>query len=183
MRILFIRHAKAKHNEAAEIYGELAYFSEMYRDSPLTHEGRMQARRVRLPFVPNKVYSSPLRRCIQTADEILHPSTELILLDELIERQGHHPCNIRSSLREIYDMRNNLDTTLLSERYLHHTDMSERESYEKLGKRVLSATQRIIKESQPNDNILIVTHWDVIKSISGKEDIKNCEFYEYPLPQ
>ena len=68
MKIYFIRHGHADHNAAFdEQQNTDVYASHKYRHSGLTSKGIGQIEAVKLPEKPQRVYCSPLKRCIQTA--------------------------------------------------------------------------------------------------------------------
>jgi broad specificity phosphatase PhoE len=174
MRIVFLRHAHAAHNAANDLYGhDGVYESEEYRDALLSDKGHAQAARTVLPHQPQRIYSSPLRRCIQTVRGFA-PHTPIILEDGLIERQCNHPCNRRSSLSTIEATAANLDTS----RLLHAAMKVVHETDEMFIRRVKKALYEIVTESQRNgyETILVVTHWDLMRTVFGVI-VDNCETY------
>jgi broad specificity phosphatase PhoE len=170
MRITFLRHGHAAHNQGKDEHGDVAYTWEIYRDALLTEKGRRQARAVSLPVKPDRVYSSPLRRCIQTVREFL-PEMRIYLHDGLIERQCDHPCNKRSSIETIADSSHNLDTSRLCSNPSH-----AHEDEHTVHKRFQSALYEIVKESEVAgaEHILIVTHWDLLRIVFQRK-LDNCE--------
>jgi broad specificity phosphatase PhoE len=172
MRITFLRHGHAAHNQGNDEHGEVAYTWEIYRDALLTEKGRRQARAVSLPVKPDRVYSSPLRRCIQTVREFL-PEMRIYLHDGLIERQCDHPCNKRSSIETIADTSHNLDINRLCSNPSH-----AHEDEHTVHKRFQSALYEIVKESEAAgaEHILIVTHWDLLRIVFQRK-LDNCETY------
>ncbi len=172
MRITFLRHGHAAHNQGKDDHGDIAYTWEIYKDALLTEKGRRQARAVSLPVKPDRVYSSPLRRCIQTVREFL-PDTRIHVHDGLIERQCDHPCNRRSSIETIAKTSHNLDMSRVCSNHSHaHEDAHA------VQRRFQSALYEIVKESEEAKatHILIVTHWDLLR-IMFQRNLDNCETY------
>lgn len=107
VEFVFIRHAQATHNVAAETRGESAYYDPVYRDAELTDEGHLQVSRARRErgaeflkpsggLAPDAIYCSPLHRCRQTLLGVVPASAEwpVHLDDRLMEPQSH-VCNHR----------------------------------------------------------------------------------------
>ncbi len=113
VNFVFIRHAQATHNVAADIYGEIAYMDPAHHDALLTDEGHLQTARVRREhraeflgpdgaLVPTAVYCSPLQRCRQTLLEVIPDSeTWLVHLDDRLMEPQSHICNHRAERNEI----------------------------------------------------------------------------------
>lgn len=74
MRIYLIRHGETEYNKAQRYQGSM--------DIPLSQEGRARLRAA--DFVPDRVYTSHLRRTRETA-EILFPGAEQICVKDLRE--------------------------------------------------------------------------------------------------
>lgn len=173
MKVCFLRHAQATHNAACLVCGPIAYESWEHEDALLTPLGNSQAKAVKLPFIPDRVYCSPLRRCIQTIRPSL-PNATLILHDGLLERQGQHPCNVRGSKTFLRTFDPFLDLTLLPENHLY--PFPTRESLEDLRRRVASTLSEIYENArlQNAKQILIVGHCDAFDSVLGLR-LKNTE--------
>jgi len=153
MEIVFIRHGHAKHNEAFAIEGESAYFSEKYLNAPLTDLGEAQTKSVTVPRV-DRVYVSPLLRCIQTARNVFGSGELLYLHDGLLETQGQHPVNRRQPKTELFDYSPvNLDT--VADSYVFVPETSEDVKI-----RTAKTLRSIISLSEGCKRIAIVTHHD-----------------------
>ncbi|MBQ8091865.1 MAG: histidine phosphatase family protein, partial [Pyramidobacter sp.] len=78
MEIVLIRHGRTASNEARRYLGRA--------DEPLSPDGRNQARALHLSGIPHaeRVYSSPLKRCLETA-EIVFPGCAPIAVPEFVE--------------------------------------------------------------------------------------------------
>lgn len=174
MKVCFLRHAQATHNAAAAARGESEYESWEYEDALLTPLGHTQASNVILPFVPDRIYSSPLRRCIQTARATTDTKTNIYLYDGLIERQGHHPCNVRSHKAAIkaFDLYTNTDSIGIT--YSH--EFAHRETDAEVHARASASLSEIYADAARAGatQILIVTHWDVLKVLFNA-DVKNAQ--------
>jgi broad specificity phosphatase PhoE len=101
MKLFLVRHGYAFHNQAAEKYGNKAYFMEQFEDASLTDIGIHQANKLKLTL--NKIdfkdiYCSPLQRCIQTCDNSIDAKVHVLLDDRLMEPQGEHICNKRKQI-------------------------------------------------------------------------------------
>jgi broad specificity phosphatase PhoE len=107
VEFVFIRHAQATHNVAAEIRGDSAYEDPTFRDAELTDEGHLQVSRVRRErgaefagpsgaLTPAVIYCSPLRRCRQTLVGVMPFVRDVAVRvdDRLMEPQSH-VCNHR----------------------------------------------------------------------------------------
>lgn len=107
VEFVFIRHAQATHNVAAEERGESAYYDPIFRDAELTDEGHLQVSRVRRErggdfvgpsgrLTPVVIYCSPLRRCRQTLLGVLPIAAEIgVRVDDRLMEPQSHVCNHR----------------------------------------------------------------------------------------
>lgn len=175
MKVCFLRHAQGTHNADALLHGPIVYELWRHKDAALTPLGYSQAASICLPFVPDRVYCSPLRRCIETIRPSL-PTATLILHDGLLERQGHHPCNVRESKTFLHSFDSNMNLSKLPE--AHNYSFEIRESHETLKMRISSTLADIYKESMAAraSQILIVGHCDAFDSVLGIR-LKNAETY------
>ena len=93
-RFIFLRHGEAEHNVAFHKEGASVFKEEAYRDAKLTAKGIEQAIEAAKALSSLKIeaiWSSPLTRCIQTAEEVFEEvdCDELYLHDNLLERLGN----------------------------------------------------------------------------------------------
>jgi len=105
IKFIFVRHGEAEHNLAfRKTKNDLVFCDIRFRDAPLTDEGIQQskvlAKRLAEEYPgPISIWSSPLTRCIQTAEEIfgeVNSQDAVVLHDGLLEYQNIiHICNIR----------------------------------------------------------------------------------------
>ena len=178
MRIFLIRHGHAEHNEAFHKYGVEAYSDIAYTDSSLTALGHKQTIEAgaSLGASVDRVYCSPLRRCIQTARNIFGPARCLYLNDGLSETRGPYPCNDRLELDEICDQFKNINVVSVS---AENINTLEKESDAALKLRVDNCYKTICENARRGglECIAIVTHHDWLESLIGVR-FKNAEVME-----
>ena len=167
MKIYFIRHGHADHNAAFDEQQTTdVYSSHAYRHSALTTKGIGQIEAVELPQKPDRVYCSPLKRCIQTA-RIIFGSDELLYLnDGLLETQGPFPCNWRDFYETFAESPDNLNIYHLDDTYV---PSQVQEEMEDVKRRAELCLETIKKETIHLDSIAIVTHNDWLESIFGRK--------------
>jgi len=76
--IYLIRHGSTEENKARRLIGQL--------DPPLADESKALLRSLRAPFVPDIIYSSPLRRAHETAT-LLFPDRVIVDDPDIMERR------------------------------------------------------------------------------------------------
>lgn len=187
---IFVRHGEAEHNAASHNgLGDKAFTDSKYKNAPLTAKGKEQARATGEALskrVILDIWSSPLTRCIETAEEIYEEinCAELWLHDSLMERLGGgHVCNERHLCSNIKKMFPCWRTEFLPEfppLWLH------RENQTSLQRRML-AFVLLLAEMYKNikgdgASVLIVGHADAIYSLTHKS-LKNAEFVEMSLEE
>ena len=166
METVLIRHGHAEHNAAFQAQGERAYFSEDYFDAQLTCQGHTQTRTLTVPQV-DRVYVSPLLRCVQTARNIFGKHRMLYLHDGLMETQGLHPVNRRRQKSELRQ-HEHVDLTHVSEKYEFVA-----ETPEQLKDRA-QKTLADIRGVSGSRRFAIVTHHDWLLECIG-ESLGNAE--------
>lgn len=194
--LYFVRHGQALHNVAAEKYGDYAYFDPVYTDSNLTEHGIKQATDLQLFFSKNNpdiVFSSPLRRCLQTLDHaLLHYKKEIHVDDRLVERLGEHPCNKRSHKHEV---KNHINRNLITDHVSddHHWK-NHRESDEDIicrGREWYEQLVNYLNKNRDVTKVAIFSHYDFLTTILSKglpisceelgKPFNNCEVREIDL--
>jgi broad specificity phosphatase PhoE len=171
---LFVRHGQAEHNTAAERFGDAAYEDPAYRDAALTELGHSQANAAGKTILALQncrqvhIYSSPLTRCIQTAEEILGAGVKgssFILHDFLLERlHRNHICNSRKTPIELRSEFPRWDTRFLPLYPPHFAYQSE--PYESVAVRMSSFFEYLQKKYEDTYTIVIlVSHHDAIESL------------------
>jgi broad specificity phosphatase PhoE len=174
MKIIFIRHGFADHNQGFLEEGESAYSSLKYRYSRLTEVGHKQAREADVPRA-DIVFVSPLIRCIETARDIFGSSKLLYLSDGLLETQGPFPCNWREPKGLIETKYANVNTDLLSPNY---SLSQKKESDARLHERAEDTLTYLMLKAKSirAASITIVTHNDWLESIFNRK-FRNGEVY------
>ena len=194
--LYYIRHGQASHNVAADLYGDYAYFDPVYTDSSLTEIGIKQATDLQLFFkknCPDIVFSSPLKRCLQTLDyALIHYHKEILVDDRLAERLGEHPCNKRSHKHEISKFVNrklHIDKVNDNHNWItkreHDNDIIHR------GKEWYFELLNYLKNNHDIKKVAIFSHYDFLTTIltnglpfSNKEigkPFNNCEVREISI--
>ena len=173
MKIHFIRHGHAEHNEGFEIHGESAYSSENYRYSNLTEKGIEQVKHISMKYPIQKHYSSPLKRCIQTSRLIFGPKAILYLYDGLMETQGPYPCNYRENYDTFIRIIGNFNLVNIDQNY-YPTKIHETKDVLKL--RALKTLEHIKADAKGLEHIVIVTHNDWLEAVFDRK-FSNGEVY------
>ena len=175
MKIYFIRHGHAEHNLAFEKCGSIAYDSFDYLYSKLTTKGETQIKNININNIIQKVYCSPLKRCIETSRILFGYSRLLYLYDGLIETQGPYPCNYREPYEEFLYYKNKYNLENINEKYI---PSKITESKTLLKERVINTYEAIKNDSIKNNlsYIAIVTHNDWLESLFGRP-FSNGEVY------
>lgn len=174
-KFIFVRHGEAEHNVGYHTEGVTAFSNPKYKDAPLTEKGKEQARQTAEKLSSLKIidiWSSPLIRAIQTAEELFEETSAstLYLHDNLLETLGgNHKCNERKAKYELKEKYQGWNMTLLPEM---PACWFEREPVASVRQRMnmFLLWARELYKDLPNDvHILVVTHKDAIWSLTGKE--------------
>jgi probable phosphoglycerate mutase len=179
-KFIFVRHGEAKHNVAFHEVGEAAFSDPANKDAPLTEQGMAQARATGAALHNLKIldiWSSPLTRCIQTAEEIFEENNiqELWLHDSLLERLGGgHICNDRLSTHELKKEHPMWKREFLPELPPLWID---RENHTSLQRRMLSfilLLAHMYSDVSPDSHVVIVSHADALGALTHRP-FKNAE--------
>jgi broad specificity phosphatase PhoE len=178
MRIFLVRHGHAEHNLAFDLAKNISVYKDpLYRNSSLTEKGVAQCIDASTKgYNVDKIYCSPLKRCIQTGHLIFGKNRLLFLQDDLIETKGPYPCNHRLPLEEIIYQYGNIVVDDLDPNYIN----SEKdEGPEELKVRAERSFNRICKDAEFEqlESIAIVTHHDWIEALTGKS-VPNASIIE-----
>ena len=197
--LYFVRHGQALHNIAAEMFGDYAYFDPIYRDAELTEKGIAQAKGLQLFFKrnpPDLIYSSSLRRCLQTLDNSLiniNSTLDIIVDDRLIERCGQHPCNKRSDKQELHNFINKpINIENVSETIPWSNKRETNEEIIRRGREWYYNMLDLVRENINIDRVVIYTHYEFLETMlsnsslpfSSKENgrpFSNCEVREIKI--
>jgi len=177
MRIYLIRHGRAFHNEGFDKVGPSAYHDIMYLDSRLVDTGHHQTIGKAWDINVQRVYCSPLFRCIQTARNMFGSSRRLYLEDGLIETKGPQPCNLRLGVNELGIRFNNITTAGVSA--IDPVPQDKVETTDTLKTRADACFKSICEDAQRAGltSIAIVTHHDWLHALTYKS-FKNAEIVE-----
>lgn len=157
MKIFITRHGQTEWNEIGKLQG--------WKDSKLTEKGIEDAKKLgeslsHIEF--NKIYCSPLGRAIDTANSIKGDRYTEIIITESLKEMGFGSWEgiEHSIVKELYpDHHFNLWNNP------HFYEPIDGESFEVLFDRVKKTLNDIIDNNNYGDNILIVSHAVVIKTI------------------
>lgn len=184
MKFIFVRHGEATHNVAyRESKNDAVFTEEKYKDAPLTEKGIQEARDLAnklRDYIGDKtvcIWSSPLTRAIQTAEELfeeLNVGNEIYLHDGLLEFQdAYHKCNARISTGDLKKKFSTINTQLLPElpAFWIQSEPAVHRKYR------MKMVLQMIKEICLVDTVVIVSHKNALYSLLEKE-LGNCEFVE-----
>lgn len=179
MKVYFIRHGHSDHNAAFDVtQDKKVYRSFEYKESHLTEKGIQQLKSISIPKI-ERVYSSPLIRCIETSRILIDEQTILYLHDGLMETQGPYPCNWRQDfdtfMRSIgrYNLK---DIAVKYEPYTKYYLPNVSETKEELKQRATKTLNQIKEECKHLHHIMIVSHNDWLESLFDRP-FSNGEVY------
>ncbi|AAS52380.1 AEL304Cp [Eremothecium gossypii ATCC 10895] len=193
--LIFQRHAEGLHNAAEARYGHEAwddYWSKIdgdeygtWVDAQLTPKGHQQASAssehvgalVRALGMPERLYSSPLRRCLETfieawapvAQYISEPVLDLYVREGLRETLGVHTCDRRvphSQAVAAYQGHRLANSTLQLHYEPYYTEpdtlwtVAHRETTPEIRNRVTKALDRIL--DRPERYIFVTAHSEMM---------------------
>jgi broad specificity phosphatase PhoE len=180
MKIYFVRHGHSDHNAAFDkAQDRIVYRSFQYKESHLTEKGVQQMKNTVLPLKMDRVYSSPIIRCIETSRLLVGNDTILYLHDGLMESQGPYPCNWRPDIDSLtrslgrYILK---DVNTKYEPYIKYylPDVSETSS--EIKERATKTLEQIKNECANLENVMIVSHNDLLESLFDRP-FSNGEVY------
>ncbi len=189
-KFIFLRHGEALHNLDFHARGSVAFTDETNRDAPLSLTGVKQAQKAAEALSSFKIiaiWSSPLTRCLQTAEEVFEEadiqSNELHVHDNLLERLGNgHVINERKEKSElkrtfpIWNMKNLPDAPPRWEAY--ETDYALRQRMYMF----IRLLENLYEDCKQDEHVLIVGHSDAIASLTGRS-LKNAEYAIFTLAE
>jgi len=174
MKIYFIRHGHADHNDAYDSQKTTdVYKSFKYRHSKLTEKGIEEIQTIQLPIKPERVYSSPLIRCIETSRILFGENETLYLYDGLMETQGPYPCNWRDNYDIFMRSLSRFNLVNISDKYY---PSKKHETLDEMKIRANSCLTKIKDHANGFDTIAIITHNDWLESIFDRK-FSNGEVY------
>jgi broad specificity phosphatase PhoE len=188
VKFIFLRHGEATHNVAFHVEGTSAFSKDEYKDAPLTQKGIDQAKEAGTALASLKIldiWSSPLSRCIHTAQEVFEEvnATSLYLHDHLLERQGGDtPCNERKCKSQIkydypiWDVKHLPDLPALWIRCEDSYTLRQRMYM------FVMLLADLYKDESDSSHVLLVSHSDAIAALTGKV-LKNAEYVVLTLAE
>ena len=181
-----IRHGEALHNVANRIHGPIAYTFKENEDAPLSEVGHLQTKEAGLQLAeifkerPVDVYSSPLTRCIQTAENVsAHLNVQKRVLDDLIIERlgGGHICNHRKTFHQIAQLFPGWDTEHIED---PPPILLEREPLDNVSARMRQMWHWLRETYSTSERgVLIVSHQESLTALWNR-NFKNGEFLVVP---
>lgn len=192
VEFVFIRHAQATHNVAAEERGESAYYDPTFRDAELTDEGHLQVSRVRRErgrdfvepsgiLTPAVIYCSPLRRCRQTLLGVLPFAAEVgVRVDDRLMEPQSHVCNHRIEWADLACV------CPPAWSLAGVAEANPKDGGDSIVKRIRAWTTEVLV-AHPGQRVLVVSHYTWIQNwfrIFKKEQVspENCGILYATLP-
>jgi broad specificity phosphatase PhoE len=159
MRITIVRHGETKSNAEGRIQGHL--------DAELSDEGRTQAAKLREQleaegFQPTHVYTSPLRRCAETAEITARSfGASIVPWDDLKE----HDMGVLSGLTwpEVERKFSGIDMDV--ERARQWTGIEGVESIASRRERAVRVVRRLLDDHSNDDAVFMVSHGGIMPSV------------------
>jgi broad specificity phosphatase PhoE len=180
MKVYFIRHGHAEHNAAFDkLQDKAVYRSFDYKYSKLTEKGIKQIKSVQLPAKMDRIYSSPVLRCIETTRILVGDTPIIHLHDGLMEIQGPFPCNWRPDYDSLSRSLSRYVLKDIAMKYEPYTDYyvpDISESWEELEARATKTLDAIKNECAGLEHVMIVTHNDWLESLFDRPFV-NGEVY------
>ena len=158
--IIFLRHAQAENNTKRILAGRT-------EGVPLTKTGIQQAERISEYLKPldiSAIYSSPITRASTTAEIVAKSSSLDVGLDERLTE-----IDMGKFTRMNYDDMFAKYGNIFLKFYENDPVISEHkvETFPDVQKRVLDMVDHVLKKHN-NENVILVTHMDPIKSMLAK---------------
>jgi broad specificity phosphatase PhoE len=189
-KFIFLRHGEALHNLDFHTRGSIAFTDEANRDAPLSLTGVKQAQKAAdalssLNII--SIWSSPLTRCIQTAEEVFEEvnvqGSELYLYDNLLERLGNgHMINERKEKQVLKEKFPLWKRDYLPDKPCHWISHENDYALRQRMYMIVMLLADIYKEHTEEEHILIVGHSDAIATLTGRS-LKNAEYAIFTLKE
>ena len=182
-KFIFFRHGEATHNLAFHNKEPDAFTSLVYKDPPLTEEGKNQVRKKAEELVNYKIldlWSSSLTRCIETSLELFEEINvnDLYLHDNLMEiAYKGQVCNLRKTKKELKMHYNGLFKmeSLPDSPCAWDTDETSYSSTQRMFM-FLKLMENIYEDEKDDTYILIVSHQNIMAPFV-KKHLNNAEYH------
>lgn len=184
LKFVFVRHAEALHNkEFHDSNNDKAVFMKKeLKDAPLTEKGLEQARELAVKLSEKykdsvELWSSPLSRCIQTANEIFEELDveDYYVHDNLIERQSVYYFNNRIEKSKLKEQHPHINMNFLSDLPSYWANFENDYSLRSRMHMLMLLFLNLYKDE--NKTVIIVGHQDAIQTLTSKS-LKNAEYFE-----
>lgn len=143
-------------------------------DQPLSQEGRKLALRIRTPEV-QRVYSSPLLRCIETA-ALCYPGLPVKVIPALRETDfGLFEGKCFEELKDVPEYQRWLDSG-------GKTAFPGGESPEDAARRALGGLEAVLADAAGIESAAVVTHGGTIMAIMSALCTPSRSYYDWQLP-
>lgn len=168
--VSLFRHGLTVENERKAYIG--------WTDSPLSEKGKNKLQQTcRVHVTSERIFSSPLRRCIETA-EILFPQHQVVKIDELKEMHfGAWEGKTYNELQYRTAYRNWL-TDIFSQ------PIEAGETYQQFSERIEVGLQKVLEKVNHEElnRVAIITHGGVIRHILHSLFPNEKSFFEWDIP-
>ena len=170
MKILFIRHGQTQYNAEYRWLGST--------DNPLCENGKkelLEKKHIIEKYKPvQKLYCSPMKRCIETA-KIYFEEMNLEILEDLRER-----CFGDFEGKKYEELKDNPYYKEFNKK-LWRSNIPNGEDYKEFFDRTEKVYLNIIEETKKNNltYVAVLSHGGIIMSILSKFDNKKMQFYDY----
>lgn len=165
MKILLIRHGMTEGNRSRRYIG--------VTDEPLCPEGIQQLTELKLPYRPDRLFASPMLRCIQTA-QTLFPGQEPVIITELKETNF----GIFENRAWAGDLEHDLQYLAWLETRCEGP-VPGGEDKTSFIRRCMTGFQKVLTQAKKAENIAIVAHGGTIMSILSRYADPPGEYYSW----
>lgn len=164
MKLYFVRHFKTKGNYEKRYIGCTDEAVDWTREQKIAYD---------LPEKPDKLYSSPMKRCVQTA-QMIYPGMQMVRNYDL--REIHFGIFENKTYEELKDdshYRKFIDGL---------EDPVDGEPREAFKERCMVAFDEIVCGCKSEETIVIVCHGGTIMAIMERLEENHRGFYDYQIP-
>jgi broad specificity phosphatase PhoE/endonuclease/exonuclease/phosphatase family metal-dependent hydrolase len=178
INFFFIRHGEGTHN-IDKLYNTLKN-----KDALLTDTGKIQARDAGLKIQNitfDKVFCSPLKRCIETCYKILDQNKiktyNIELLDLIREYPVSEFCNYRDSINEIQKFIKQICKYNFCYTNISETNNILEETEEQVNERIKNFINFLCINSIDNTNVLVISHNNFLRQFLKMIKVDSISFY------